>query len=164
LYQMPGKERKIQGEIALIYSVAALVFLLDQVSKYLVRTTFQQGSSIPVIDNLFHITLVYNTGAAFGMLKAWPYLFVAVSILAVAIVNYILLKKRHVLRTWEKAALCFIMAGTLGNLADRIRLGCVVDFIDLRVWPVFNVADSFITIGAVMLGWSVVMGIRRRDV
>ncbi len=160
---MPGKERKIRGEIVLIYSVSALVFLLDQVSKHFVRTMFQQGSSIPVIDDLFHITLVYNTGAAFGMLKAWPYLFVAVSVLAVAIINYMFLKKRHVLKPGEKAALCFIMAGTLGNLADRIRLGCVVDFIDLRVWPVFNVADSFITIGAVMLGWSIFMGIRRRN-
>jgi signal peptidase II len=160
---MPGKERKIREEIVLIYSVSALVFLLDQVSKYLAITMLRQGSSIPVIDNLFHITLVYNTGAAFGMLKAWPHLFVAVSILAVAIVNYMLLRKRHVLKPAEKAALCFIMAGTLGNLADRIRLGCVVDFIDLRVWPVFNIADSFITVGAVMLGWSILKGIRRRN-
>ena len=145
------------------YCVAIFICVLDQFSKFCVNRLVLQGSSTPVIRDVFHITLVHNTGAAFGMLGGCPLLFIAISILAVFFINYFLIKKRHVLNAPEKWALCFILGGTLGNLIDRIRTGCVVDFIDLRIWPVFNLADSFITIGAVMLGWSILTGVRKRD-
>ncbi|MFC1548926.1 signal peptidase II [Candidatus Omnitrophota bacterium] len=158
---MPGREGKIHREIILAYSAVSLIFLLDQISKQIIVTLFQQGRSIPVIKNIFHLTLVYNTGAAFGILKAHSWLFVVISFLAIIVINYFLLMKYDILRLREKTALCFILAGTLGNLVDRLRLGYVVDFIDFRVWPVFNLADSFITVGVVILGWSILMGIRR---
>jgi signal peptidase II len=160
---MPGRERKSRIEITLIYVAVFLVFLLDQASKYFVMALIEQGQSVPVIKNLLHITLVYNTGAAFGMLKAQPRLFVIIAILAIILINYILLRRSFNLNIMEKVALCFILAGTLGNLADRLRLWYVVDFIDLRIWPVFNLADSFITIGAVILAWSLFLGARRKN-
>ncbi|MGB2600489.1 MAG: signal peptidase II [Candidatus Omnitrophota bacterium] len=160
---MPGRERKSRIEITLIYVAVFLVFLLDQASKYFVMALIEQGQSVPVIKNLLHITLVYNTGAAFGMLKAQPRLFVIIAILAIILINYILLRRSFNLNIMEKVALCFILAGTLGNLADRLRLGYVVDFIDLRIWPVFNLADSFIAIGAVILAWSLFLGARRKN-
>ncbi|NQT32130.1 MAG: signal peptidase II, partial [Candidatus Omnitrophica bacterium] len=76
---------------------------------------------------------------------------------------FFLVKKSHALNIPEKLALSFILGVTLGNLTDRVRFGHVIDFIDLRVWPVFNIADSFITIGAIVLGVSVLMDIRRRS-
>ena len=160
---MPGRERKIQIGITLIYIGVFILLLLDQASKYFVMALIEQGKSVPVIKDLFHITLVHNTGAAFGMLKAQPRLFMVIAILAILLINYIILRRSSSLDITERTALCLILAGTLGNLADRLRLGYVVDFIDLRIWPVFNLADSCITVGAVMLAWSLFMGTRRKN-
>jgi signal peptidase II len=160
---MPGRERKIQIGITLIYVCVFVLLLLDQASKYIVMALIEQGKSVPVIENLFHVTLIYNTGAAFGMLKAQPRLFMVIAILAILLINYVILRRSSSLNIMEKAALCFILAGTLGNLTDRLRLGHVVDFIDLRIWPVFNLADSFITVGAVILAWSLFKGTRRKN-
>jgi signal peptidase II len=96
------------------------------------------------------------------MFQSQPYLFAAIALLAVFFINYLLVRKTDRLSGLERLALCFILGGTLGNLADRLRLGHVIDFFDLRVWPVFNVADSFITVGAVMLGLAVIWGIGRK--
>ena len=132
-----------------------LLYLLDQLTKFFAITSLTLGKSIPIIDNIFHLTLVHNTGAAFGMFRSKPYLFVAAAIVAIFFINIVLLRRSHMLSTAEKISLYLILAGTLGNLTDRLRTGYVVDFIDLRVWPVFNLADSFITIGAVILGLSI---------
>lgn len=122
-----------------------------------------QGSTTPVIENIFHITLVHNTGVAFGMFKNSPEVFTGFAFLAAVIISTLLIWKKQALSAFEKVSLSFILGGTLGNLIDRVRLGFVIDFIDLRVWPVFNVADSFITIGAVMLGASIFISIRRQS-
>jgi signal peptidase II len=160
---MSGERRKIHRQIALYYFIVVFICFLDQLSKFCVERFVLQGSSIPVIKNIFHVTLVYNTGAAFGMFNRYPYLFIAVAVLAIVLISYFLAQRSWRMRTLEKVALCFILGGTLGNLIDRLRCGCVIDFIDFRIWPVFNLADSFITIGAVMLGLSILAGIRRSD-
>jgi len=113
-----------------------------------------------VIKNFFHIRLVHNTGAAFGLFGKHPYLFVIIAVLALILISYFLIRRSHILNVGERIALCFMMGGTLGNLTDRIRFGYVIDFIDFRIWPVFNLADSFISIGAVTLGCSLLAGIR----
>ncbi|NQT32423.1 MAG: signal peptidase II, partial [Candidatus Omnitrophica bacterium] len=146
MYKVSGRRRKIHRLIKLYYLIILLIYLLDQFSKFYILKVVQQGSSTPVINNILHITLVQNTGAAFGMLKEHPSLFIVIAIIAVFLIVFFLLKKSHALNTPEKIALSFILGGTLGNLTDRVRFGYVIDFIDLRVWPVFNIADSFITI------------------
>jgi signal peptidase II len=138
-----------------------LLYLSDQLSKFFVEKYLSLGKSIPVIKGFLHITLVHNTGAAFGMFRSRPHLFMVAAIFAVFFINFLLLRRSHILNAWERFSLYLILAGTLGNLTDRLRAGWVIDFIDLRVWPVFNFADSFITIGAVILGLSI-FGMGRR--
>lgn len=152
---MPGERRKIRGQIVLYYFTVILIYFLDQLSKFSAVRLLRQGSSTPVIENIFHLTLVHNTGAAFGIMKSHPYLFIIAAFLATVIITLLLIKKGKEMTFAEKISLCFIMGGTLGNLTDRLRFGYVIDFIDLRIWPVFNIADSFITIGACLLAWSI---------
>jgi signal peptidase II len=95
------------------------------------------------------------------MFASKPYLFVVIAIFAVFFINFLLLRKSHILNRAERFSLYLVLAGTLGNLTDRLRFGYVIDFIDFRIWPVFNFADSFITIGAFILGLSV-LGVFRK--
>jgi signal peptidase II len=155
---MPRRSRKIRGQIRIAYLAVFLIYLLDQLSKLIVERYMSIGESLPVVKNFLHITLIHNTGAAFGVLKTRSFLFVVVAIFSILVINYMLIYKRHVLIRPERIALFFILAGTLGNLTDRLRVGYVIDFIDFRVWPVFNIADSFITVGAVILGASLILG------
>ena len=158
---MPGKRRKVLKQIGLGLSIVLLVYFLDRLSKYIMIEILSSGSSIPVIKNILHLTLVYNTGAAFGMLKDHPFLFISIAAVFSFLVIYLLAVKSNVLNIKEKISLCLILGGTLGNLTDRIRFGYVIDFIDFRVWPVFNIADSCITIGALLLGWSILVSARK---
>ena len=99
-----------------------------------------------------HLTYIRNTGAAFGMLKGQQALFIGLSLVVVGWIAWELLTKPSTARITAWA--CGLVAGgALGNLIDRVRLDYVIDFIDLRVWPVFNVGDSAITIGVVLLLW-----------
>jgi len=131
------------------------IYLADRLSKFIVMKKLFFGESIPVLKSFFHITLVGNTGAAFGMFKNFSYFFLIISIVAVFLLIFLLIFKNHKFRFLERISLCFVLAGTLGNLTDRLQFGFVVDFIDFRIWPVFNLADSFITAGAFLLAWSV---------
>jgi len=162
LYKMPGKRRKILGQIGLYFSIILLVYFLDRLSKYLIIELMSSGSSIPVIRGVLHLTLVHNTGAAFGMFKDHPFLFILIAVVFSCLVIYFLAVRSQVLNTLEKISLCLILAGTLGNLTDRIRFGYVVDFLDFRVWPVFNIADSSITIGAILLAWAILVSSRKQ--
>jgi signal peptidase II len=144
-------------------SIIILLYLLDQLSKFFIQRFLSPDDSIPLIKNIFHITLVHNTGAAFGMFPSRPHLFVVIAIFAVFFINFILLRKSHILNIWEKFSLYLILAGTLGNLTDRLRFGYVIDFINFRIWPVFNFADTFITIGAVILGLSMLGAFKKKE-
>ena len=143
--------------------IIILLYFSDRLSKFFAVKYLSAGESIPVIKNIFHITIVHNTGAAFGMFRSRPQLFVIIAIFAIFFINFLLLRKSHVLSSAERLSLYLILAGTLGNLTDRLMFGYVVDFIDLRVWPVFNFADSFITIGAVILGLSVLGVVKKNE-
>jgi len=124
----------------------------DQLSKWVVRAAFSPGYSVPVIPSVLHLTYVQNTGAAFGLFPGYAG---ALMILAAAVVGWIVLElRRQAPRTkGGQLGLLLILGGAIGNLLDRLRFGYVVDFIDLRVWPVFNLADSAITIGVALLLW-----------
>ena len=151
---MPREERKT---LVLITSV----FILDQLAKFLVLRAISLHQSVPLIKGVLHLTLVNNRGAAFGILQGALPLFIIVSLLAVFFIYLHLKRDASRLSGLYSLALSLILAGALGNLADRLRYGCVIDFIDLRVWPVFNVADCAITAGAILLGITI---LRTQDV
>ena len=140
-----------------------VLYFLDQISKLCAEKCILEGHPVPVIKNFFYITLVYNTGAAFGMFRDRPGFFIPVAVSVAGLLSYALIFRGRMFSVMEKWALCLILGGTLGNLTDRIRLGCVVDFMDFRIWPVFNFADSFITIGIVLLGWTVLDRTKRNS-
>ncbi len=152
----------------LIFVVVVLVALLDQVTKYWVASAMGLHESIPVVAGFFSITYVRNPGAAFGFLAGASPLFRSAFFLAVTIAAIILII--HYIRGSEGKepvllySLALILGGAVGNLIDRVRLGEVIDFLDVYVssyhWPAFNVADSAISIGAVLI---VVQLFRRRD-
>jgi signal peptidase II len=137
-----------------LFLIAVLIFC-DQVSKLAVLKRLHQSDSIPVIENIFHITLVYNTGSAFGAFKDHNWILAYISVFAIILIMFLLVrrprfKSDYYLNLWQ-FALIFILCGATGNLIDRLRLGYVVDFLDFRFWPVFNIADSLITCGVVIL-------------
>ncbi|MFH0887451.1 MAG: signal peptidase II [bacterium] len=130
--------------------IALLGAVSDQISKYLISHFMHAGESWPIIPKIFHLTYVQNTGAAFGLLRGnntMLAIIAAVLIIAV-VVAYNITKKKDPLFI---ISLSFILGGSMGNLCDRITRGYVVDFLDFRVWPVFNLADSLINIGFILL-------------
>ncbi|MDD3345207.1 MAG: signal peptidase II [Candidatus Omnitrophica bacterium] len=137
----------------MILSVISGVVLLDQASKYLALRFLQPNTPFALIDNFLYLTLVRNSGAAFGMLKNQLLLFVAISLFAIIFI-LLNLKKKNTPFLF-RISLALILAGAIGNLIDRLRFGYVIDFLDLRFWPVFNLADSALTVGALLLGWGI---------
>lgn len=137
--------------IIIISAIAA-----DRVSKVICRQYLRPLGSIPVIKGVFHLTYVENTGAAFGMLQGNTWFLILTSVLVSAVVAYLIWKVKPENR-YVKTSLALILGGALGNLVDRVLLGYVVDFLDFRIWPVFNIADSCVVVGAILLGYFVVV-------
>ncbi len=136
------------------FIIAISVFSLDQFSKYLIRQNLTLRESVPVLKNIFHLTLVYNKGAAFGILQNGTIVFVVAALVAIFIIVFNLSGSRaKKIKPVYNVALGLVLGGIIGNLFDRVFLGYVVDFIDFRIWPVFNIADSAITIGTLLLGF-----------
>jgi len=135
--------------IPVIYTL--LIFALDRISKVWVLSYLKPKVNIDILP-FFKLTYVQNTGAAFGSFQNGNTALIFVSLA----VLFVLIKYREEifkLGKFAPFAWLFILGGAFGNLYDRIFLGSVVDFINFVVWPVFNIADSFISIGAVMLAW-----------
>ena len=131
-----------------VWITLILVLLLDRVTKRL-TLEFLAEQDIELLPYL-HLNYVQNTGAAFGMMQGGNLILILIALL---IVGYILKNWKDICSygALAKWGLVLILGGALGNLYDRITLGFVIDFIDMQVWPVFNVADSFITVGGCML-------------
>ncbi len=146
----------------MILIIALLILSLDQFTKLLVIRNLLLNHTTPLIKGIFHLTLIFNRGAAFGILKNQTPLFIFVSIFAVILIYSALCNNRYKKYSFYNISLAFILAGALGNLIDRLRLGYVIDFLDFRIWPVFNVADSAITIGAILLGYSILKSTETR--
>jgi signal peptidase II len=138
--------------VSLVTTVSVVFF--DRLTKYFFSRLLEYGETIPVIRNFFHFTLVHNTGIAFGLFKDQGLVFIVIPVIAIIllVVNiYYYRKSDDPLSRGYIFAFSLILGGAIGNLYDRIVLGHVIDFIDFRVWPVFNVADSAITIGAAVI-------------
>jgi signal peptidase II len=137
------------------YAAAAAVLLLDQATKFLVVEEMSRGESRRVLGDFVRLTYVHNDGAAFGLDLGNRWSFIAVTVLVSAfIVFYYARSERTPLARW---ALAMILGGALGNLADRVRIGEVVDFLHLSVagfsWPIFNVADIGVSVGVGLLAF-----------
>lgn len=144
---MSGRRGETQTpSLILFYSFTILLVFLDQFTKFLVLQGIPLHGSLPVIPGIFHLTLVFNQGIAFGLFRDHESLLF---LLITASLGLLLWVSRHIPRwpSWSRWAFALITGGAIGNWIDRVRLGYVVDFFDLRVWPVFNVADSAITVG-----------------
>jgi len=133
----------------MIFIIVTSVILLDQATKFLALRFLQLNTPVPLIKNFLNLTLVHNRGAAFGLFQNQLFLLVLVSFLAIGLILYNL-KTNSII---SKLSLSLILGGSAGNLIDRLRFGFVVDFLDLHIWPVFNIADSVITIAALFLTW-----------
>lgn len=136
---------------------AGISLLLDQLSKSYIDSSFSLYESVTVLENFFNITYVRNPGAAFGLLSdnaiRLPF-FISVSVLAsIGILWY--LRRVDMTDRWQHFALGLIFSGAVGNLIDRVRLGEVIDFLDAHWyqyhWPAFNIADSAICVGVVIM-------------
>lgn len=142
----------------MIVVVAVLVIIVDQLSKFILSHYLSLHRSVPIIKHSFHLTLVHNTGIAFGMLKGNSNFILLVTVVGLMLIVWHLKKefadsltKQQGVALCEMIAVGLILGGALANMIDRLRLGYVVDFLDFRIWPVFNVADSCITVGALIL-------------
>jgi signal peptidase II len=140
---------------ALVLAVTAVVlYVADQVTKWLVVSNIESGERVPVVGEFIQLWHVRNTGAAFSLFEGASWLFLPVHLLAIAMIIYFFRQFRD-RGPWIHVVLGAILAGSLGNLTDRLRFGYVVDFVsvgigDLR-WPTFNVADPSLVIGILLL-------------
>ena len=142
----------------LITGWLAVILILDQLTKYIVDRTIPLHHSIPVIDDVFSLTYIRNTGAAFGMLagSAAHFRLPFLVIFSLVAIGFIIVMVRRLPpgETGLITALAFILGGAIGNLIDRVVYGEVIDFLDFYWstyhWPAFNLADSFITVGVLI--------------
>jgi signal peptidase II len=146
------------------FGLSALLVVLDQITKIVIQRALVPGQSIDVLPPAVTLVLAYNPGAAFSFLASgsgWQrYFFLAIALIASVLIVYMM--SRHRSDSFLCFALSLVLGGAVGNLIDRLVYGAVVDFVLLRwrggpglldPWPAFNLADSCITIGAVLLIW-----------
>ncbi len=161
---MANPLRSVRWRDVVFAAIVIVVAVLDQVTKAWIRHHLAVGQ---VLFNagVFQIIHVQNTGAAFGIFKGFPYVFVAFEVIAFLAILYLVLfmrKRWTFLDLWTvRIGAALIMAGTVGNFIDRVFFaGNVTDFIDFKVWPVFNVADSSAVIGSIILAFAIIFQLR----
>lgn len=145
-----------------LFVLPLAVVILDQFSKYIVVENMALGESIPIIEEIFHLTYILNPGAAFGMFAHNRLFFIAIAVIVIGIIIW---ARREILASpWEVKAGCgLFLGGAIGNLIDRARQGLVIDFFDFRIWPVFNIADIAICIGVGLIIWNLLKTELKRD-
>jgi signal peptidase II len=155
-----------RGPVIRLFVTAVCVISLDQAVKALVMSVLPSGRSVDFLGSIVRFTRTTNTGAAFGLLRGQGPWFIVVSALA-AVAIIVFRREIAKLKRWDQAAFGLILGGAIGNLIDRIHLGAVIDFIDIGFrelrWPSFNVADSAISIGVVILAASFILFPRPRS-
>lgn len=119
---------------------------MDQLTKALAQTLLVPGASHPVIPNIFHLTFVENQGIAFGLFQGADRILLVIITISIMVLVAIGFRTPSA-QTGTHTGIGLILGGALGNWIDRIRIGAVIDFLDFRIWPVFNLADTAITIG-----------------
>lgn len=147
-----------------LYLLTIIVFVsVDQFSKFLVVRNLTENVSIKLIDDFFNLTYVKNYGAGFSILQNQKTFLIVVTIIAVILVSYMLYKSKNN-EYFQRVCYLLIIGGAIGNLIDRLTLGYVIDFLDFYIFnydfPVFNIADSFLTIGCILLIFSIMLEIK----
>ena len=133
------------------FIIIALVVAFDQLTKYLIKANMELESTIPLLDGVFHITYIQNYGAAFSILQNKTEFLIIMQLVVIAAVLFYLLKRRKQEHWGLLLSLSLIAAGGIGNLIDRAVNGYVIDFLDFRIWPIFNVADISVCVGCGLL-------------
>jgi len=138
-----------------ILTVSAVIVILDQITKWFIKTSLDLFESVPIIENFFHFTFIKNSGMAFGLnFPGGIYVFTGVSILLTIVLFRMLWNERYN-SILIRLALALIIGGAIGNLIDRILYGEVVDFLDFMIgnfhWYIFNIADTSVSIGMCLL-------------
>jgi len=147
-----------RGRPLLIFgAVAAAAFALDQGTKILAVAHLDPGSFVPLLGGWLRLTLTHNVGSAFGLIRSGTIPIAASALVCVVVLGWVF-RGGLARAPGRSMSLGLVVGGALGNLSDRVRTGGVVDFIDLQVWPVFNLADAAITIGVGLLA----IGLARR--
>ncbi len=138
-----------------IFLLSLFVVAVDQATKSYMLQFLAGKPSLPIVPGLFHLTLVKNPGVAFGLFKGYS---LPVTLGTLAIIGgmfWSLFRRVEARGKVFTLSFSLILGGAVGNLIDRLRFAGVVDFLDFRIWPVFNVADSCITVGAILMGWQI---------
>jgi signal peptidase II len=163
--QRAGRSILSRLRVPIAFTIAGLLtVVLDQATKALVRTSMDPGHTIPLVDGVFHLTYVRNTGAAFGLMPGRLPLFIGIASFVLVAVTVYLWHVRPTSR-FVVLALGLVAGGAVGNLIDRVVFGKVTDFFDPQVFPVFNIADSAIVVGtAVLVVWTLFTGESTPDV
>ena len=148
-----NEQIRSQVDIFLSLFTVSLIIFFDRITKIYFSDLMTLGESLPIVRNVLHFTLVHNTGIAFGFFRDQGIVFIFIPVIAVVLLifNIQYYRNNKALSRVYIVAFSMILGGAIGNLIDRIIFGYVIDFIDLRVWPVFNIADSAITVGAFII-------------
>lgn len=134
--------------------ISIILLCIDQISKLLVVNLLTKTDSITIIKNFFYLTYINNDGAAFSILVGKRIFLILIAVLAIVmLIRYI--KKNNIQNKLELVSISLIIGGSLGNLMDRVIRGYVIDFLDFKIFnynfPIFNLADTFIVIGVILL-------------
>lgn len=135
----------------MFYILIFLVILADQGTKLFIRLNMDLNSSISVIDGIFSITYIHNTGAAFSILQGKTIFLIMIQIVVILAIFFYMIMKGSSLHWTLKASMAMIAGGGLGNLIDRVNNGYVVDFLHFHFWPIFNIADISVSCGCGLL-------------
>lgn len=138
------------------FFLTIIIVIMDQISKYYAQTLLQGRPSIPLIQDVFHLTYARNTGAAFSILQGNQIVLKGVTaVIMIFLVVYLYKVSKEKGQILFKISLAFILGGGIGNLIDRIRLDYVIDYFDFTLinFAIFNVADSFVVVGTILLGY-----------
>ena len=130
-------------------AIAGLIVIADQCSKYVVSKNLPLNCSVPIIKNIFHITLVKNQGIAFGLFQKGNLFFILFTGVLIGVL--LAFSKKFITHFYSRLGFSFILAGAVGNFVDRIKCGYIIDFLDFRVWPVFNLSDVALCMGVIFL-------------
>ncbi|MFC1514578.1 signal peptidase II [Candidatus Omnitrophota bacterium] len=133
----------------LIFFLTTTFFLLDFFLKRFITARFTFDTVYPLIGDILSLRLVHNTGVAFGLFQGRTTLVIIAGVLFIIMFFFFILRQKHT--TFGRVCLSMILGGALCNLYDRLFLGYVVDYLDLGWWPVFNLSDSFISVGCTLL-------------
>lgn len=153
---VPRGEKKTPGLSRKVFlRWAGVVLVVDQLAKLLILSRLRPGETYPLVPRLFHLTLVQNQGIAFGLFHDSGTLLFLVITLSLAVLVFIGFRTPPS-RPRTHVGLGLILGGALGNWVDRVRAGAVIDFLDFHIWPVFNLADTAISLGVALLFWEFV--------